>query len=133
MEKQRKPLSTKKPPIPSNDYKVIEDWMAQRIMPGIQPMIKKIDSLIHNSISDLNYAIKWGNAYYGTDELGWLIELAAYDVSANIVFLKGADFVSKPPLGSGESRYIKLRSLEELNDEKLTDYIKQAGTLNGWI
>lgn len=27
MEKQRKPLSTKKPPIPSDDYKIVEDWM----------------------------------------------------------------------------------------------------------
>lgn len=132
MEKQRKPLSTKKPPIPSNDYKVIKDWMTSRIMPGIQPMIKKIDSLIHDSIPNLQYAIKWGNAYYGTKELGWLIEVAAYDVSANIVFLKGSDFVSKPPLGTGESRYIKLRSIEELNDEKLIDYIKQAATLEGW-
>ncbi|GAL69209.1 hypothetical protein JCM19301_1252 [Jejuia pallidilutea] len=61
-------------------------------MPEIKPMIKEIDSLIHNSISNLNYAVKWGNAYYGTNELGWLIEVAAYDVSANIVFLNGADF-----------------------------------------
>tara|TARA_A100001015_G_scaffold258741_1_gene302178 strand:- start:486 stop:887 length:402 start_codon:yes stop_codon:yes gene_type:complete len=132
MEKQRKPLSTKKPPIPLNDYKVIEDWLASRIMLGIQPLIKKIDSLIHDSIPNLQYAIKWGNAFYGTNELGWLIEVAAYDVSANIVFLKGSDFVSKPPLGTGESRYIKLSSIEQLKDEKLTDYIKQAGTLNGW-
>ena len=132
MEKQRKPLSTKKPPIPSSDRYVIEDWMVNRIMPGIQPMIKEIDNLIHDSIPNLQYAIKWGNAYYGTKELGWVIELAAYDVSANIVFLKGADFDTKPPLGTGESRYIKLRSIEELSDKKLTDYINQAGSINGW-
>jgi hypothetical protein len=70
MEKQRKPLSTKKPPIPSNDHKVIEDWMANRIMPGIQPMIKKIDYTITDLIPNLQYAVKWGNAYYGTKELG---------------------------------------------------------------
>ena len=43
MDKQRKPLSTKKPPIASNEYKVIEDWMSSRIMPRILPMIKKIE------------------------------------------------------------------------------------------
>ena len=133
MEKQRKPLSTKKPPTPSSDYAVIEDWMENRMMPGIQPMIKKIDSLIHSSIQDLNYAIKWGNAYYGTDELGWVIEVAAYHVTANIVFLSGAAFDPKPPLGTDQdTRYIKLKSMDELNDPVILDYIKQAGRLKGW-
>ena len=133
MGKQRKPLSTKKPPIPSNDYKVIEDWMASRIMPGIQPMIKEIDSLIHDSIPNLRYAIKWGNAYYGTNELGWLIEVAAYDVSANIVFLNGAAFDPQPPLGTGgETRYIKLKTIDELNEKGVIDFIKQAQSLEGW-
>jgi hypothetical protein len=31
---------------------------------------------------------------------GWIIELAAYDVSVNVVFLGGADFYSPPPLGT---------------------------------
>jgi len=133
MEKQRKPLSTKKPPIPSNDYKVIEDWMANRMMPGIQPMIKKIDRLIHDSIPNLHYAIKWGNAYYGTKELGWLIEVAAYDVSVNIVFLSGAAFNPQPPLGTDEkTRYLKLRTLDELEDPNIINFIKQAGLLSGW-
>lgn len=132
MEKQRKPLSTKKPPIPSTDYKVIEAWMANRIMPGIKPLIKKMDKLIHDAIPNLQYAIKWGNAYYGTQELGWLIEVAAYDVSANMVFLKGSDFNPQLPLGSGESRYIKLREVNELNDDLVLDYIQQASQTLGW-
>lgn len=133
MKKERKPLSTKKPPIPLNDHKVIKDWMTNRIMPGIKPMIEEIDSLIHNSISNLNYAIKWGNAYYGTNELGWLIEVAAYDVSANIVFLNGAAFDPQPPLGTGgETRYIKLKTIDELNDQLVIDFIRQAVHHNGW-
>ena len=133
MEKQRKPLSTKKTPIPSDDYKIIEDWMANRIMPGMQAMIKKIDSLIHDSIPNLQYAIKWGNAYYGTKELGWLIEVAAYAVSANIVFLSGAGFNPQPPLGTGEqTRYIKLKTMDEIQDQKIIDYIRQAGKISGW-
>ena len=122
MKKQLKPLSTKKPPFPSKDHKVIEDWMSGRIMPGIQPMIKEIDSLIHDLIPNLQYAIKWGNAYYGTNELGWLIEVAAYDVSANIVFLSGAAFDPQPPLGTGgETRYIKLNTIDEVNDQHVID------------
>ncbi len=38
MHKERQPLSTKKPPIPEPDYKVIEDWMANGEMPITEPM-----------------------------------------------------------------------------------------------
>ena len=114
------------------DHEVIENWMANRILPGIQPMIKKIDSLIQNLIPNLQYAIKWGNAYYGTKELGWLIEVAAFDVSANIVFLNGAALDPQPPLGSGESRYFKLRKPEELEEKDIASFIKQASHIDGW-
>lgn len=133
MKNQPKSLSTKKPPIPSKDYTIIEDWMANRIMPSLNPMIKKIDTLIHNSIPNLHYAIKWGNAYYGTEELGWLIEVAAYDVSANIVFLNGAAFDPQPPLGTGiETRYIKITTIDSLNEKSLIVFMKQAMSMAGW-
>lgn len=133
MEKQRKSLSTKKPPIPSNDYSVIKDWLANRIMSGIQPMVKKIDKLIHDSIPHLNYAIKWGNAYYGTEEMGWLVEVAAYDVSVNIVFLNGTALNPQPPLGTGgETRYFKLRDLKEIEEKNIVNFLKQAREIKGW-
>lgn len=133
MKEHRKSLSTKKPPIAINDHKIIKDWMDNRTMPGILPMIKKIDDLIGELIPNLHYAIKWGNAYYGTKDLGWLIEVAAYDVSVNIVFLNGAAFDPQPPMGTGEeTRYVKLRTMNELEDQKLINFIMQAGRLNGW-
>ena len=133
MKKQRKPLSTKKPPVPSDDHKIIEDWMTNRIMPSIQPIVMKIDSLINESIPNLQYAIKWGNAYYGSKELGWVIEVAAYDVSVNIVFLSGAKFHDQPPLGDGDqSRYVKLKVVDEVNQPEIKKWIQQAGRLSGW-
>ena len=133
MEKQRKPLSTKKPPIPQDDHNIIKEWMANSIMPGISPLIHKSDGLINDAIPNLHYAIKWGNAFYGTKDLGWVIEVAAYHVSANIVFLSGAAFNPQPPHGTGErSRYIKIKTLDELDDEKIIDYINQAGRISGW-
>ena len=133
MEKQRKPLSTKKPPTPSKDFQIIADWMTNRIMPGIQPMVEKIDLLIHEIIPNPNYAIKWGNAFYGTNELGWVIEVAAYDISVNVVFLNGAVYTPQPPLGSGgTTRYIKLKNIVELSDPLLIEYMKQSTQVGGW-
>ncbi|MCH8506754.1 MAG: DUF1801 domain-containing protein, partial [Ectothiorhodospiraceae bacterium] len=62
-------------------------------------MVKQLDEMIREQLTGLQYAIKWGKVYYGLPDLGWIIEMAAYDVSVNIVFLGGADFDVSPPLG----------------------------------
>ena len=93
--------------------------------------------------SNLEWALEnsggWANflacmkAYYGTEELGWILEVAAYHVSANIVFLKGAEFNPQPPLGSGgESRYVKLSTVDEMEDESIHSFIAQAEKTKGW-
>jgi hypothetical protein len=132
MEKQRKPLSTKKPPVPTEDYKIIEKWLSNKLMPGIQPLIKEIDTLINKSIPNLQYSIKWGSAFYGTKDLGWLIELAPYAVSANIVFLNGENLDPKPPLGNSESRYFKIKTIDELKDLSINKYIENSSKIKGW-
>ena len=71
--------------------------------------------------------------YYGLSELGWLIELAPYDVSVNVVFLGGADFEPPPALGTaGRSRYVKVTSLEEGQRPELHEWIERAGRTPGW-
>lgn len=132
MKKQRKPLSTKKPPLPNKDHGIIKHWIANRIMPGMQPIVRKIDRLLNESIPNPHYAIKWGSAYYGSQDLGWVIEVAAYEVSVNIVFLNGAQFDPRPPLGDGQSRYIKLKTLDEVDQPEIQKWIEQACGTPGW-
>jgi hypothetical protein len=40
------------------------------------------------------HAVKWKRAFYGLPGLGWIIEIAPYDVSVNVFFLGGADCLS---------------------------------------
>jgi hypothetical protein len=81
----------------------------------------------------VHYAIKWKRAYYGLPELGWLIEIAPYDVSVNVVFYGGADFATPPPLGTTDrTRYVKLTSPDELQRPELHEWIEQAGRTPGW-
>ncbi|MEX0619563.1 MAG: hypothetical protein WD180_11480, partial [Pseudohongiellaceae bacterium] len=76
---------------------------------------------------------KWKKAYYGLPELGWIIEMVAYDVSVNVVFLGGADFDSPPPLGDTDrSRYVKLKALKEAKAAEIREWIAQAGRVPGW-
>jgi hypothetical protein len=70
---------------------------------------------------------------YGLPKLGWIIEMVAYDVSVNVVFLGGADFDPPPPLGDTDRRrYIKLTTLEEAQGPEIRKWIKQAGRVPGW-
>ena len=99
MQKTPKPLSTKRPPEPSDDHAEIDAWM-RNLIPTLQPVVERIDAAFRETIPGLRFAVKWKQAFYGLPELGWLAQLAAYDVSANVVFFGGADFDPPPPLGT---------------------------------
>ena len=103
------------------------------VMPGLNPLVERLDRTIRNAIPGLQFAVKWKKAYYGLPDHGWAIEMVAYDVSVNVVFFGGADFDPPPPLGTtGRTRYIKLRSLDEVEQPELRQWIDQAGRLPGW-
>jgi hypothetical protein len=102
-------------------------------VPDLQPIVKRLDGLIRATVPGLDSAVKWKRAYYGLPELGWIIEIAAYDVSVNVVFLGGADFESPPALGTTDrTRYIKVTSLEEAQRPELRKWIDRAGRTPGW-
>lgn len=127
-----KPTSTRKPPVPTESRVEIEQWIAG-VMPGLHPIVDYLDKAYRKAIPGLNYAIKWKKAYYGLPELGWVIEMVAYDVSVNIVFHGGADFDSPPPLGTTDrTRYVKLMSLEDAKAPEVQAWIAQAGRVAGW-
>jgi hypothetical protein len=132
MAKAIKGYAGRKPPEPSASHSDIDDW-CRTLMPALQPIVKRLDESIRTAIPDLDYAVKWKRAYYGLPELGWIIEIAAYDVSVNVVFLGGADFESPPPLGTTDrTRYVKITSLDEAQRPDLAKWIQQAGRTPGW-
>ena len=132
MPKAIKGNAGRKPPVPSANHSDIDVW-CRRLMPDLQPIVRRLDESIRASVSGLDYAVKWKRAYYGLPELGWIIEIAAYDVSVNVVFLGGADFESPPPLGTTDrARYTKVTSPEEVQRPELQKWIEQAGRTPGW-
>ena len=131
MKRSTNPSTARKPPEPSDSHAEIDDWM-KRVMPDLQPIVKHLDKSIRKSHPDLQYAVKWKKAYYGLPKLGWIIEMVAYDVSVNVVFHGGADFDSPPSLGTGRSRYVKIKTLEEAKTPELQGWMDQAGRVPGW-
>jgi hypothetical protein len=132
MAKQRKPETAREPPVPSESHTDIEDWI-RRVMPDLHPIVRRLDELIRETIPGLQYAIKWKKGYYGLPDLGWIIEMVAYDVSVNVVFFGGAEFDPPPPLGTtGRTRYVKVKTLEEAQGPEMQKWIEQAGRVAGW-
>ena len=132
MEKSRKPDTARKPPTPTDSHADIDDWM-RRVMPDLNPIVKQLDQLICSTIPGLQYAVKWKRAYYGLPNVGWIIEMVAYDVSVNVVFFGGAEFKSPPPLGTdGRSRYVKVKGLDEASAPDMVEWIKEARVVPGW-
>ena len=132
MAMKRKASSTRKPPEPSESHAEIDDWM-RRVMPDLNPIVTRLDELIRETHSDLQFAVKWKKAYYGLADVGWMMEMVAYDVSVNVVFFGGAGFDPPPPLGDADrSRYIKLTTMDEVEQPELKSWIEQADRIPGW-
>ena len=128
---QRKASSARKPPRPSEGHDDIAHWIS-RVMPELHPIVESLDGQIRE-IAELQFAVKWKRPFYGLPDLGWIIEMAAYDVSVNVVFFGGADFDPPPPLGDTDrSRYVKVRSVEEANRAEMARWIGQAARVPGW-
>lgn len=132
MAKTVKGNAGRQPPAPSSSHADIDNWFGRQV-PHLQPIVKQLDNTIRATVTGLLYAVKWKRPYYGMADLGWIIELAAYDVSVNVVFFGGADFDPPPPFGTTDrTRYIKVATLEEAQRPELHEWIAQAGRTPGW-
>ena len=133
MPKAIKGNASRRPPEPAADHSDIDDWF-ERQMPHLQPIVRGLDEKIRATIPGLQYAVKWKRPYYGLAQRGWIIELAAYDVSVNVVFLGGADFDSPPPLGTADrTRYVKVATVEDAQQPELLQWIEESGRTPGWV
>ncbi|MGH2875407.1 MAG: DUF1801 domain-containing protein [Solirubrobacteraceae bacterium] len=132
MPKEIKGNPRRKPPEPAAGHSDIEDWFGQ-LMPNLQPIVRGLDESIRATVPGLDYAVKYKRAFYGLPELGWIIEIAPYAASVNVLFLGGVGFDPIPPLGNtGQTRYVKITTLAEVKQPDVVDWMKQAGRTPGW-
>ncbi len=119
-------------PEPSATHAEIGAWI-KTLVPHLQPIVTALDKSIRAAVPGLHYAVKYKRAFYGVPELGWIIELAPYDVSVNVLFFGGTDFDPPPELGSADrTRYVRVTTLAEATQPELLDWTNQAGRTPGW-
>jgi hypothetical protein len=88
-----------------------------------------VDALAARTLPGLRRGIKWGMAYYGV-EGGWCFTSGAFIDDVKVMFIYGTDLKPEPPVkptAMGKAtRGVEIRSLDELDEPQLADWMRQA-------
>jgi hypothetical protein len=128
-----KRLSGGNPQIPKGEGDgPVQDYIAA--MPGWKRDVgKRLDDLIERTIPDVHKAVKWNQPFYGLEGEGWFLSLRCYTNYVQVQFLKGTSLDPMPPKESkhDEVRYLDIHEDDELDENQLRSWFKQASRLPG--
>ena len=102
-------------------------------LPKLQrEIVERVDLIAAKAIPELQRAVKWGMAYYGVNG-GWCFSSGAFIGHVKLVFIRGTELVPVPPvtpIGMGKvARGVELELIEDIDEEQLTSWIKQAAAM----
>lgn len=104
-------------------------------MPGWKRRVgEHLDRLISESVPEVRKAVKWNQPFYGSPgDDGWFLSFRCYTSYVQVQFLKGTSLDPLPPKASKhqEVRYLDIGEDDDLDDERLGSWIRQAATLPG--
>ena len=88
-----------------------------------------------STVPDVQKAVRWNSPFYGIEEQGWFLNFHCFTKYVKVAFFRGASLTPQPP-GESKSkdvRYLDIHENDELDQELLTSWIRQAAELPGWI
>jgi hypothetical protein len=103
-------------------------------MPGWKRDVGRyLDDLIVRTVPDVRKAVRWNSPFYGIEGNGWFLSFHCFTRYVKVTWLNGS---SLDPLPSGESKHDRVRYLdihqdEELDEELIASWIRQAAELPG--
>ncbi len=103
-------------------------------MPGRKRDIGRyLDDLIVRTVPHARKAVRWNSPYYGIEGNGWFLSFHCFTRYVQVTWLNGS---SLDPLPPGESkhanvRYLNIHEEEELDEELIASWIRQAAELPG--
>lgn len=90
---------------------------------------EQVDALAARTLPELQRAVKWGMAYYGTGG-GWCFSSGAFVGHQKLMFIRGTELQPEPPvapIGMGKAtRGVELTCEEELDEQQVALWMKQA-------
>ena len=94
---------------------------------------RRIDELITRNVPDVKKAVKWNSPFYGVEGQGWLISFHTFTKYVKVTFFGGPSMKPVPPGGKADdARWIDIHE-DDLDEEQLVTWIKQAVKLPGWV
>jgi hypothetical protein len=96
---------------------------------------RRLDALIEHTVPDVRKAVKWNSPFYGVEGHGWFLSFHVFTKYIKVAFFRGASLRPVPPIDSKDpnTRYFHLQDGDELDAERLVNWIRQAAALPGWV
>ena len=108
-----------------------------KAMPGWKSALgKRLDALIVRNVPNVQKAVKWNSPLYGIEDQGWFVSFHVLTKYVKVTFFEGVALTPKPPGGtpkSGRARWLDIYEDDELDEELMSSWIKQASEIPGWV
>jgi hypothetical protein len=105
-------------------------------MPGWKRELgKHLDALITRTVPDVRKAVKWNSPLYGIEGQGFFLGLHTFTRYVKVAFFRGSSLRPVPPGPSKDknTRYLDIHQGDELDDEQIAAWVRQAAALPGWV
>ncbi|WP_244257971.1 DUF1801 domain-containing protein [Streptomyces sp. Tu 2975] len=103
-------------------------------MPGWKRDVgRHLDDLIVRTVPGVRKAVRWNSPFYGIEGNGWFLALHCFTKYVKVSWLNGSSLDPLPPGDSKHERvrYLDIREDEDLDEELLAGWIRQAADLPG--
>ena len=106
-------------------------------MPGWkQDVGRRIDELVVRTVPDVRKAVRWNSPFYGAAGRGWFLSVHCLTKYVKVTFFAGTSLQPVPAGGtpkSKDARWIDIYEDDQLDEEQMATWVKQAAALPGWV
>jgi hypothetical protein len=105
-------------------------------MPGWKRDLgRRLDALIVRTVPDVRKSVRWNSPFYGMEGQGWFLNFHCFTEYVKVAFFSGTSLRPLPP-GESKSkgvRYLDIHEDDQLDEERVASWIRQASELPGWV
>jgi hypothetical protein len=105
-------------------------------MPGWKSDVgRRLDALIVSTVPGVSKAVRWNSPFYGVEGQGWFLNFHCFTKYVKVAFFRGTSLRPPPPGASksDDTRYLDIHEDDDVDQELLASWIRQASELPGWV